>query len=184
MLVSNELLLVIAVALVLIVLLVYLVPRSDRERESGDEADSPLVEDYPDKRLRVTVAWQGVPVRVLRLPYAALAETRSDNDEFQPVTPLLNVVVAREDDPDQLVTRFDPPLELVMGYSAKVLQDAHEVNLEHPLFGFWDGCKWVRFTAEKHGLEYQRPEHPAEDVAEQAVVRLAAWSDPLIARFP
>ena len=184
MVVSNELLLVFAVALILIVVLVFLVPRSDKQRDSGAEPDAPLVEEFSDKQVHVSVGWQGYPVRVLRLPYAALAETRSDNDEFQPATPLLNVVVAREDDPDQLVTRFDPPLELVMGYSAKVMQDAREMNLEHPIFGFWDGCKWVRFTAEKHSLEYQKPEHPADDMAEQAIVRLTAWSDPLISRVP
>lgn len=179
---SNELLIVGAIALVLIVVLVLLIPAANKRGHGDEPAPSgDMHEDYPDKQVKVTVEWQGFPVRVQRLPYAPLEETRSDQDEFQPLTPLLNIVVARDDDSELLVTRFDPPLRLEFTYSMDVLRRAKEMNLDVPLYGFWDGCKWVKFTLEKHQLSHELPTDTTDG---HASVQLVNWSDPIIGRVP
>lgn len=184
MLLSNELLLIFVVALILAALLISLIPRSDKSSEDKNITTEATIAEFPDKQVKASIASQGFPVRILRLPYAPQAEMRSDQDEFHPTTILLNVVVARQDNPDLLVTRFDPPLDLEMTYSSEVLKRAYELDLKHPVYGFWDGCKWVKFTPEKHKLDYQDEAHPTEQIAGRAIVQLSQWSDPAIGRFP
>jgi hypothetical protein len=184
MLLSNELLLIFVVALILAAILISLIPRSDKSSEEKDITTGATIAEFPDKQVKVSVDPQGFPVRVLRLPYAPPAEMRSDQDEFHPTTILLNVVVARQADPDLLVTKFKPPLKLELAYSAEVLKQAQAMDLERPIFGFWDGCKWVKFTREKHGLDYQKEAHPTDQAVEHAVVSLSEWSDPALARAP
>ncbi len=184
MLLSNELLLIFVVALTLAAILIAVIPRSDKSSKEKPIMTETTVEEFPDKQVKVSVDSQGFLVRILRLPYAPAAEMRSDQDEFHPTTILLNVVVARQDDPDLLVTKFDPPLNLEMAYSLEVLKRAHELDLKYPVYGFWDGCKWVKFTPEKHQLKYIVEPHPTEQVAGHARVALSQWSDPAMGRVP
>jgi hypothetical protein len=96
----------------------------------------------------------------------------------------LNVVVARHDEPDALVTRYDPALELRIAYSAEDLARAKEFKLDNPVFGFWDGCQWVLFTNKKHDLSYEPSPAPTDEVAGYAIVHLTAWNDPAIGAGP
>jgi len=179
MLLSNELLVILVVALLLVVILVALIPRSDK-RQSSD----PIIEEFPKEQVKVTLPLQRFPVRVLRIPYAPPEEMRSENDEFNPTTILLNVVIARTDEPDLLLTNFAPPLQLDLAFSKAVLAEANKLGLKYPEYGFWDGCKWVKFTAEKHQLEYPDEPHPTDQVAGHVRVTLSQWSDPAMGRVP
>jgi hypothetical protein len=184
MLLSNELLVILGVALLLVVILVALIPRSDKRKGNDVSASDPLIEEFPAEQVTVTLPPQQFPTRVLRLPYAPPEEMRSDRDDFTPKTILLNVVIARQDKPDLLLTSFDPPLQLDFKFSKAVLAQANELGLKYPRYGFWDGCKWVAFTAEKHSLEYPDEPHPTDQVAGHARVTLSQWSDPAIGRDP
>lgn len=183
--ISNELLLVIALALVLIVVLIALIPAARGKHTSPHEGE-PIVVEFPDKHVRVSVPWQGYAVTVVRIPYPPLSELPQIEVAGQPWPHrgLLNVVIAREDDPDALVTQFEPRLTLKMAYSAEDLERAKDFQLEHPIFGFWDGCQWVLFTEEKHRLSYEDNPNPTVEIAGYATVELAAWNDPYIARGP
>jgi hypothetical protein len=136
--------------------------------------------------VQVSVPWQGYAVQVLRIPYQSLDELPQIKvaDQPWPHRALLNVVVARHDDTDILVTQFEPRLTLKMAYSAEDLQRAREFKLDFPVFGFWDGCQWVLFTLEKHKLAYEENPNPTSEVAGYATVELAAWNDPSIANGP
>jgi len=182
--VGNELLLLIVLALVLTVVAVWLITavRTDHERRSNMKGT--LIEPYPDKGVTVTVEWQGYEVKVLRLPQATLEEMQSPDDEFKPRRLLLNVVVARADDTDRLVTKFDPPLQLEIAYSQEDLDIALKRALKHPQLGFWDGCKWVLFREEKHSLKHVAAEKPTEEIIGYAVVTLSEWADPSIGAGP
>ena len=183
--ISIELLLVIALALVLTVVLVALIPAA-RGKHHGPHDGEPIVVEFPDKHVSVTVPWQGYALRVLRIPYPPLSEMPQIKvaDQPWPREVLLNVVVARQDNPDLLVTQFEPRLTLKVAYSAEDLRRAREFKLEHPVFGFWDGCQWVLFTPEKHVLSYEPSLNPTSEIAGHAIVELAAWKDPSIGHGP
>jgi len=183
--ISNELLLVIAIALVLIVVLVTLIPAARGKHVEPHEGE-PTVVEFPDKHVHVNVPWQGYAVKVLRIPYPPLSELPQIEVAGQPwpYRGLLNIVVARQDDPDALVTQFNLPLTLKMAYSQESLARAKEFKLDYPVFGFWDGCQWVLFTKEKHNLSYESSPNPTADIAGYATVELTAWSDPFIGHGP
>jgi hypothetical protein len=182
---SNELLLVFALAVVLILVLAFLIPAARGKRDIVHDGE-PVVEEFSDKHVLVTVPWQGYAVKVLRLPYPPLSEMPPIKvaDQPWPRRVLLNVVVGRQDNPDALVTQFEPRLTLKMAYSSEDLEHAKQFKLEHPIFGFWDGCQWVLFTEKKHKLSYEPSANPTPEIAGYAIVQLAAWSDPSIANGP
>ena len=183
--ISNELLLIFALALVLILVLIFLIPAA-RGKPNPPHNGDPVDEEYPDKHVHVTVPWQGYAVKVLRIPYAPLSEMPPIEVAGRPWPHrvLLNVVVARYDDPDALVTQFNPPFTLRMAYSAEDLDRAKQADLQYPVYGFWDGCRWVLFTKEKHNLSYEPSPNPTTEVAGYAIVTLAAWNDPSIGHGP
>jgi hypothetical protein len=177
---------VLLLLLIPVVLLVFAVivnpPKKDRE----PDPTQPIVAHFDDKNVTVTVKPQGFGVQVLRLPAPPLEETRSTQDalpdEFTPHRALLNVVVARRDNPDLLVTKFSSPIEIRAGYTAVDLRRAKEKSLSQPQFGFWDGCRWILFTENKHQLRYEPPDRA--DLAGYAVVTLSVWADPLLGYGP
>lgn len=181
---GNELLLLIVLALVLTVVAVWLIMAVRADHDRRRDMKGTLIESYPDKGVKVTVDWQGYEVKVLRLPQATLAEMQSLDDEFKPRRLLLNVVVARVDDADRLVTKFDPPLQLEIAYSQEDLDIALKHELKHPQLGFWDGCKWVLFREEKHRLQHVAAEKPTEQIVGYAIVTLSEWADPCIGAGP
>ena len=171
------------IALVLLVIVLFLIGRST-DQIGVSLPNGPAEIDYADKGVKVNVPWQGYPVQIERIPSAPLEETRSRTDEFTPTEILLNVIVGRHDNLDSLVTHYNPRLELRMAFSLEALTRAKQQGLSYPHFGFWDGCKWVLFTEEKHKLAYEDNPNPTTEVAGHAVVQLTAWSDPFIGKGP
>jgi len=176
---------VLVLLLIPVILLVFAVLVNPPKHEEPDSKE-PIVKTYEDKNVTITVKYQGFGVQVLRLPYPPLEEMRSTQDalrdEFTPHRVLLNVVVARRDNPDLLVTKFTSPIEIRAGYTAVDLRRAKEKNLSQPQFGFWDGCRWILFTEKKHQLRYEPSDRA--DLAGYAVVTLSAWADPALAYGP
>ncbi len=180
---SSAGLVIFVIALVL--LLITLVVMSRSTNQIGVSLpNGPATIDYADKGVKVNVPWQGFPVQIQRVPAAPLAEIRSLTDEFTPAEILLNVIVGRYDNFDSLVTHYSPRLELHMAFSQAALDRAKKQDLPYPYFGFWDGCKWVRFTEKKHNLKYELAERPTQQVAGYASVALSEWSDPMIGAGP
>ena len=181
---SNSTFLLLAVTLVIVFVAALLLGRQVR-REGVSVPGGPARIHYIDKDVTAGVPWQGFAVQILRIPSSPLEETLGDHgNEFTPTEILLNVVVARLDDSDKLVTHFDPRFDLQLPFSRASLEKAKKQNLPYPQFGFWDGCKWVLFTEKKHGLKYLSVENPTEQVAGYASVSLSEWSDPMIGRGP
>jgi hypothetical protein len=172
--------------LIPVILLVFAVIVNPPKKDNEPDPTQPIVIHYDDKNVTVTVKPQGFGVQVLRLPSPPLEEMRSTQDalrdEFTPHHVLLNVVVARRDNPDLLVTKFSSPLEIRAGYTTVDLRRAKEKNLSQPQFGFWDGCRWILFTEKKHQLRYEPSDRA--DLAGYAVVTLSVWADPTLAYGP
>ncbi len=181
---ANNLLVIFLVALALTVVVVYLIVAATSKRKTGLQ-NEPITLEFPDKKVKATVGWQGYKVRILRLPSPPFAEMPIEEQaKFKPRKLILNLAVAHDDDPDQLVTHFEPPLKIEFGYSKEDLEIAHKYDLEYPLFWFWDGCKWVLLTREKHQLAYTPAPHPTDELAGFASIELKVFADPPFANGP
>ncbi len=137
------------------------------------------------ERVKLTVKWQGYPINVLRLPYPPQEEMQSEQDEFKPRRLLLNPALVVQSRREQLVSKFDPPIEIQIAYTRVDLKFAQEHGLEYPQAGFWDGCKWVLFTQEKHQLTYRkRRRNDAAAIAGYLLVKFSEWADPALGMGP
>ena len=181
---GNELLSFIILAVLLSIVVVWFIMATRGDHDRRRDMNEPLIQAYDDKGVKVTVEWQGYEVKVLRIPQARLEEMQSPDDEFKPRRLLLNVVVARADDLDQLVTKFEPPLQLDIAYSQEDLDFARKHEMTYPQLGFWDGCKWVLFSEKKHGLKMVDAAKPTSQAVGFAHVTLSEWSDPSIGAGP
>ena len=158
--------------------------KKSRTARPSSRAARRVVHDFKEK-VRFTIEWQGYPVSVVRLPYPPLEEMQSDQDEFKPHRLLLNPAIVRTGKREHLVSQFNPPLGVRIAYTRADLKRAQQHGLEHPQIGFWDSCKWVLFTAEKHQLRWDPPGRAAAyGVAGYAVVHVSRWSDPAIGLGP
>ncbi len=177
---------VLVLMLIPVILLIFAVIVNPKPKSDDSDPTQPIVKNFEDKNVTVTVKYQGFGVQVLRLPSPPLEEMRSTvealRDEFTPRRVLLNVVVARRDNPDLLVTKFSTPIEIRAGYTTVDLRHAKDNNLDHPQFGFWDGCRWILFTEKKHQLRYEPSDRA--DLAGYAVVSLREWADPMLGMGP
>jgi hypothetical protein len=177
---------VLVLMLIPVILLVFALIVNPRPKRDDTDPTQPIVKQYEDKNTTVTVKYQGFALDVLRLPSPPMEELHSKAeslpDEFPARRGVINVVVARRDNPDLLVTKVNPPLELRVGYTAADLKHAQDQGRKYPLFGYWDGCHWVLFTEQKHQLRYEPSDRA--DLAGYAVVSLDVWSDPRLAYGP
>jgi len=177
---------VLVLMIIPVILLVFAVIVNPPKKDKEPDPTQPIIVHYDDKNVTVTVKPQGFGVQVLRLPSPPLEELHSAQDalrdEFTPHRVLLNVVVARRDNPDLLVTKFTSPVEIRAGYTAVDLRRAKEAKLNQPLFGFWDGCRWILFTEKKHQLRYEPSDRA--DLAGYAAVTLSEWADPALGFGP
>ncbi len=177
---------VLVLLLIPVILLVFaLIVNPKPKRDEGDPTQ-PIVKQYDDKNVTVTVRYQGFAVEVLRLPSPPLDEMKAapglPRDEFEARRPLLNVVVAQRDNPDLLVTKYNPAIEIRVGYTEVDQRHATAKNMKYPQLGFWDGCHWILFTEEKHKLRYEPSDR--QDLAGYIAVSLSQWSDPPMALGP
>ncbi len=130
---------------------------------------------FPDKGVTVTVPWQGRTVDVVRLPLLPLEKLTSDTDEFKPKRLVMNFEVVDAKDTDTVVTDFEPPFELRVDIPEEYLAGIKH-NYDAIEMGFWDGCRWIKFTREKHQFQ-MRPNDPPGTGA-VAIAMISNWADP------
>jgi hypothetical protein len=141
-----------------------------------------LEDEFGDKvQVIVTVPWQGREVKVVKLPVSEEArEILLAAPAPFPIRRLLinfEVVDAESGEP---LTKFEPPFELQVGYTANHWQSAREAGEDHPKLAFWDFARpeeeqrWVEFTPEKHDFRVEGDEEGGFLIA-----TITDWGDPV-----
>jgi len=85
-------------------------------------------------------------------------------------------VLEDEARPGTVLTAFGPAFELRIRYMAADVTAAGGGQI---WMGFWDGAKWVLFTAAKHQFSLEPDSTPA--TGGHSVVMISNWGDPPIA---
>ena len=96
----------------------------------------------------VRVPSQPVEVEVLKLATGKLEELRSEDDELEAERLVINFEVI-DRDTQEMLSSFDPPIELEVAYTAQDVQNAN--GLDNLVLGFWHETeeKWIAFD-DKH----------------------------------
>jgi hypothetical protein len=135
----------------------------------------PIEKRFPDKGVTVKVPWQGRAVDIVRLPLLPLEKLASDTDEFKPTRLVMNFEVVDAKDTDKVVADFDPPFELRV-----VIPEEYLVGIKHNYdaieMGFWNGCRWIKLTREKHQFQVRPNDPPGTGAV--ATAMMSNWADP------
>jgi hypothetical protein len=131
--------------------------------------------EYDLVDLKATVPDQGRWVKVIEKPLPPLSRLPGTKD-FTPIRLIGNIAVVDYDDPNVVLTTFDPPIELSAVYHDMDLFEAARSNRRLKL-GYWNGKRWVVFTTSQHGYLLMPPTRGGRGKA-----KIARWAgDPPIA---
>ena len=127
------------------------------QTSTSDQAD--LVALFKEEGVAVIVPWQGKEVKVKKLPpffeeLPKQEEQQQQDPVFWAKREVINFEVVDENT-DEIMTEFEPPIELYVVYTDEDLKNAG--GLEHLGLAFWDnvGERWVVFTDTKHSFEFR-----------------------------
>jgi hypothetical protein len=138
--------------------------------------------DFDEERVTITVPDQKVKkAKAVKLPLGKLDEMRGREGGFKPGRLVINFALVDEDNPETILTEFDPPFELRVRYTRGDLERAKKAGKSLEL-GFWNGDEWVVFTQEKHQFELQPDAQ--ENAGGYGVVLISHWGDPNIGWAP
>lgn len=121
------------------------------ESKGGEESEEYVIqfivdnkvpgEDKEKSRVTVKVPWQGVKVEVLKLATGKLEDLEPD-PEFEPERLVINLEVINADTGDML-TSFNPPIQLEVAYTAKDVQNADGIDKLKLAFWHETDKKWI-----------------------------------------
>ena len=137
-----------------------------------------FVEDWPEEGVTVHVPRQYsmIKVRKVWLPLPAPQDV-PDGPDFRLGRLVINFQLVDDDRPDIVLREFDPPIELRVRYHEFDMERAMAVG--RPLtLAFWDGERWVPFTAEKHDFHLRPNAEPGTGGV--GIARIAGWGDPAV----
>jgi hypothetical protein len=138
--------------------------------------------DFDEERVTITVPDQKVKkAKAVKLPLGKLDELKGREGGFKPGRLVINFALVDEDNPETILTEFDPPFELRVRYTRGDLERAKKAGKSLEL-GFWNGDEWVVFTQEKHQFELQ-PDAQG-NAGGYGVVLISHWGDPNIGWAP
>ena len=138
--------------------------------------------DFDEERVTITVPNQKVKkAKAVKLPLGKLDEMKGREGGFKPGRLVINFALVDEDNPETILTEFDPPFELRVRYTRGDLERAKKAGKSLEL-GFWNGDEWVVFTQEKHQFELQ-PDAQG-NAGGYGVVLISHWGDPNIGWAP
>jgi hypothetical protein len=131
-----------------------------------------VAQDRADVSVAVQAQKSGIQVKVQASRLASLAGM--EGGEFTPFRPVITLGLVNAQNTSEVLTRFDPAVEVRVRYTQQDLQRAGDRPL---VLGFWDGGKWVKFgKGNKHTF---RLEAIGQGQAGGfAVVEISDWTDP------
>jgi len=130
---------------------------------------------YPFVDLEIIVPDQSRWVRVVEKPLPPL-ESMPGSKGFNPLRLIGNIAIVDYDDPEQVVTTFDPPIELNAIYHDLDLYEAAHTTRTLKL-AYWNGWRWVVFSTRTHHFELLPPNDGGIGKA-----KIARWAgDPPVA---
>jgi hypothetical protein len=138
--------------------------------------------DFDEESVTITVPDQKVKkAKAVKLPLGKLDELKGREGGFKPGRLVINFALVDEDNPETILTEFDPPFELRVRYTRGDLERAKKAGKSLEL-GFWNGDEWIVFTQEKHQFELQ-PDTQG-NAGGYGVILISHWGDPNIGWGP
>lgn len=127
--------------------------------ESPQETEGKVYE-FAEIGVKVTIPTQKNlrDVVLEEIPLEGVPAMDAEEEYFKLGRLVINFVLHESGNPEELISEFDPPIELQINYT-RADEEFADVGEKELGFAFWDGEKWIRFTEEKH----QFARYPLDD---------------------
>ena len=140
--------------------------------------------EYGSEGVKVKIGTQksGKRVKIVKFKKKKKSELPGTPGGFSPGRIVINVGAVDQDDENQVITTFDPPMELRIKYTpadqARASAAGKSLNL-----GFYneDLGRWIEFTQQKHSF---RLEPDSSGNTGVGIVQISHWGDPNVAWRP
>jgi len=130
---------------------------------------------YTNEKVEIKVSKKIAKAKIKKFDLGKLKDYKPKQSKFKPHRLVINFGVVDEDDPENILKEFDPPIEVKIHYRAKDLKKAQKE--EKPLrLAYWNGDDWEYFTEEKH--DFRLEADPDEKKGGFGYVKITKWGDP------
>lgn len=140
--------------------------------------------DFGSEGVVVTVQPQksGKAIKIVKFNPKKKSDVPATAGVFSPGRLVINVGAVEKENPDQVVTTFDPPMIIQVRYTKADLDRAAAAGTDLKL-GFFseDLGRWIVFTAQKHRFRLEPNPGGNSGVG---VVEISHWGDPQVAWHP
>jgi hypothetical protein len=140
--------------------------------------------EFSSEGVKVKVGNQksGKRVKIVKFNKKKKSELPATAGVFNPGRIVINVGAVDQDDESQVITTFDPPMELRIKYTPADQARASAAG-ESLSLGFYneDLGRWIKFTQQKHKF---RLEPNANGQGGVGIVEISHWGDPNVAWQP
>ena len=140
--------------------------------------------EYSSEGVKVKVNTQksGKRVKIVKFKKKKKSELPATPGVFNPGRIVINVGAVDQDAEDQVITTFDPPMELRVNYTQADQARASAAGKSLTL-GFYseDLGRWIVFTQQKHNF---RLEAASSGQGGVGIVEISHWGDPNVAWQP
>jgi len=132
---------------------------------------------FKDGDVEIKVS-MGQKAKVKKFPLGKKKDYKSKVSKFVPQRLVINFGLVDEDDENNILTEFDPPIEVKIRYKQKDIETAEEGKGNLRL-AYWNGEDWEYFTEEKHGFRLVPNSKPGK--GGYGYVKISRWGDPPLA---
>jgi hypothetical protein len=131
--------------------------------------------DDEDVEIKVPMEFK---VKPKKFPLGKKKDYISKDSKFVPKRLVINFGLVDEDDEDNILTDFDPPIEVKIRYNQKDIEDA-KASKGNLRLAYWSGKDWEYFTEKKHNFKLVPDSKP--DKGGYGYVKISRWGDPPLA---
>ena len=113
-----------------------------------------------------------------KFPLGKKKDYKSKDSEFVAKRLVINFGLVDEDNEDNVLTEFNPPIEVKIRYKQKDIESVDEAKSSLRL-AYWNGKDWEYFTEKKHDFKLV-PDSKADNGG-YGYVEISQWGDPPLA---
>ena len=132
---------------------------------------------FKDGDVEIKVS-MGQKAKAKEFPLGKKKDYKSKVSKFVPQRLVINFGLVDENDEDNILTEFDPPIEVKSRYKQKDIETAEEGKGNLRL-AYWNGEDWEYFTANKHSFNLVPNSKPGK--GGYGYVKISRWGDPPLA---
>ena len=132
---------------------------------------------FEDEDVEIKVSSE-LKAKAKKFPLGKKKDYKPKDSKFVAKRLVINFGLVDEGDEGNVLTDFDPPIEVKIRYKQKDIEAA-EAAKSNLRLAYWNGEDWEYFTEKKH--DFKLVPDPKPDKGGYGYVEISRWGDPPLA---